>query len=89
MFEYNHVSHKMDNVYKWCSQLEKLRTELQQNKETERVTSVRVDDVNDFIKACTICNANCTTLGKVDEKVHFHGGNYKVTKEQVRIQFKQ
>ena len=77
----------MEDVYKWCSQLENLRSELKKNKQMERVTNIRPESLDAFMKACKICNATCTKLGSVEEEVMFHGGDYTVTKEQVRIVF--
>jgi|JI10StandDraft_1071094.scaffolds.fasta_scaffold02467_12 hypothetical protein len=78
----------MQNVYGWCSKLERLKSELTANDETERVTSIRASDVEDFMKACDIVGADCKKLGTHSVKVSHHGGSYHVNEEKVRINFK-
>jgi hypothetical protein len=78
---------KMEQVYRWCAQLESLRTELSKNHERERVTSVRQENVESLMAACNKCNATCVKLGPVKTKVSHHGGSYYVDEEQIRITF--
>ncbi len=81
------TTNKMDKIYGWCASLEKVRTQLKEAHETERITSVRPEDVANLMEACKKCNAVCTKQGSVEEKVYHHGGNYYKTMEQVTIKF--
>jgi len=73
------------DVYKFCSSIERLKNDLKSSGGTERITSVRPRDVDNLMKACKICDVQCTKLGVVKEKVSFHGGDYEVEKEKVKI----
>jgi hypothetical protein len=47
------------NVYDWCSKLHKLKDELKASGEKERVTTIRVESVEDFKEACSKVGASC------------------------------
>lgn len=76
------------NVYDWCSKLHKLKDELKGSGEKERVTTIRVESVEDFKEACSKVGASCEILESVQEKVSHHGGSYYVEKKMIRIKFK-
>lgn len=77
----------MQNVYKWCSALEDVRSELKRTGEKERLAHISVEEMPDFTKACAQVGATCVPLGVESIKVSHHGGSYHVDKQRVRITF--
>jgi hypothetical protein len=74
-------------VYRWCSEIEEVRKELSMSGQTERVSTIRPEDIDYLMTACQQCNVKCTKLGEVQEYRDHHGGGWYEIKERVRLNF--